>query len=72
VAGLDGAQLLATLVLAGALLPCLVTSLTILRERGWRITARLLRRQVVGALLLTAAVSWSGLAVIRLVTGVLA
>jgi ferrous iron transport protein B len=72
VGGLDGAQLLATLVLAGALLPCLVTSLTILRERGWRTTARLLRRQVVGAVLLAAAVSWFGLVVVRLGTGVLA
>jgi ferrous iron transport protein B len=61
--GLDGAQLLATLVLAGALLPCLVTSLTILRERGWRTTTRLLRRQVVGAVLLAGAVSWLGAAV---------
>lgn len=59
-AALDGAQLLASLVLAGALVPCLVTSLTVARERGWRITARLLRRQAVGALLLAAAVAWLG------------
>jgi ferrous iron transport protein B len=61
---LDGAQLLATLVLAGALLPCLVTSVTILRERGWRTTTRLLRRQLVGAVALAAAVSWLGAAVL--------
>jgi ferrous iron transport protein B len=61
---LDGAQLLAALVLAGALVPCLVTSLTIARERGWRIAARLLRRQAAGALLLAAAVAWLGRAVL--------
>lgn len=60
VAALDGVQLLAALVLAGALVPCLVTALTIARERGRRIAARLLWRQAVGALLLTAAVSWIG------------
>lgn len=63
-AALDGAQLLASLVLAGALVPCLVTSLTIARERGWRIASRLLRRQAAGALLLAAAVAWLGQAVI--------
>jgi ferrous iron transport protein B len=63
-AALDGAQLLASLVLAGALVPCLVTSLTVARERGWRITARLLSRQAVGALLLAAAVAWLGRAVL--------
>lgn len=59
-AALDGAQLLAALVLAGALVPCLVTSLTIARERGSRIAARLLGRQAVGALLLAAAIAWLG------------
>jgi ferrous iron transport protein B len=59
-AALDGAQLLASLVLAGALVPCLVTSLTVARERGWRVTARLLSRQAVGALLLAAGVAWLG------------
>jgi ferrous iron transport protein B len=57
---LDGAQLLAALVLAGALVPCLVTSLTVARERGWRVTGRLLSRQAAGALLLAAAVAWLG------------
>jgi ferrous iron transport protein B len=60
VASLDPAQLLAALVMAGALVPCLVTALTIARERGRRIAGRLLLRQAVGALLLTAAVSWIG------------
>ncbi|MCC5949253.1 MAG: 50S ribosome-binding GTPase [Nitriliruptoraceae bacterium] len=65
VAALDGAQLLAALVLAGALVPCLVTALTIARERGRRIAGRLLWRQALGALVLTGAVSWLGLGILR-------
>jgi ferrous iron transport protein B len=61
---LDDAQLLAALVLAGALLPCLVTAVTIARERSRRVATRLLARQAVGALLLTAAISWAGLLVV--------
>jgi ferrous iron transport protein B len=64
-AGLDGAQLLAALVLASTLLPCLVTAWTIVRERGRRVAAGLLARQALGALALTAAVSWLGLLVVR-------
>jgi len=60
VAVMDTAQLLAALVLAGALVPCLVTATTVARERGTRVAGRLLTRQAVGALLLTAAVSWTG------------
>ena len=65
VAAMDAAQLLAALVLAGALVPCLVTALTIARERGLRLAGRLLTRQAAGALLLTAAVSWIGLLAVR-------
>jgi ferrous iron transport protein B len=65
VATLDDAQLLAALVLAGALLPCLVTALTIARERSRRVAGRLIARQAVGALALTAAISWAGLLVVR-------
>jgi ferrous iron transport protein B len=64
-AGLDGAQLLAALVLASTLLPCLVTAITIARERGQRVAVTLLSRQALGALALTAAVSWLGLLVVR-------
>ena len=64
-AGLDGAQLLAALVLASTLLPCLVTAWTIARERGRRVAVGLLGRQALGALVLTAAVSWLGLLVMR-------
>jgi ferrous iron transport protein B len=62
---LDDAQLLAALVLAGALVPCLVTATTVARERSCRVAASLLARQAVGALLLAAAISWVGLAVVR-------
>jgi ferrous iron transport protein B len=65
VAALDDAQLLAALVLAGALLPCLVTAMTIARERSRRAATRLLVRQAAGALVLTAAISWAGLLVVR-------
>jgi ferrous iron transport protein B len=65
VTGLDSAQLLAALVLASTLLPCLVTTWTIARERGRRVAAGLLTRQALGALALTAAVSWLGLLVVR-------
>jgi Fe2+ transport system protein B len=64
VAALDEAQLLAALLLAGALLPCLVTSLTIARERGRRAAVRLLGRQAIVAILLAGVVSWLGPAVL--------
>lgn len=56
---LDAGQLLAALLLAGALLPCLVTAWTIAREQPLATTARLLGRQAVLALTLAAAVSWT-------------
>jgi ferrous iron transport protein B len=65
VAALDDAQLLAALLLAGALLPCLVTALTVARERGVALAGRLLGRQAVVALVMAAAVSWVGAAVLR-------
>jgi ferrous iron transport protein B len=65
VAQLDGAQLLAALVLAGAVVPCLVTVCTIVRERGRRVALRLVGRQVLGALALTATISWTGLLVVQ-------
>jgi ferrous iron transport protein B len=61
-AALDDAQLLAALVLASAMLPCLVTSLTIVRERGLAVAGRLLTRQAALALTITAAISWAGAA----------
>jgi ferrous iron transport protein B len=61
---LDDAQLLAALLLAGALVPCLVTALTIARERGMAVAGRLLARQALAALVLAAAVSWAGVVVV--------
>jgi Fe2+ transport system protein B len=61
---LDSAQLLAALLLAGTLLPCLVTAATIVRERGGRTATRLIAHQIVLALGLTATVSWFGAAVL--------
>lgn len=58
--GLDGAQLVAALLLAGALVPCLVTALTVWREHGWRTTGRLVGRQAALATALAAAVAWLG------------
>jgi len=65
VAGLDDAQLLAALILAGALVPCLVTAFAIVRERSLDIAARLLGRQAVAALVLAGLVSWVGGALLR-------
>jgi ferrous iron transport protein B len=65
VAALDDLQLLAALVLASALLPCLVTALTVARERGASMAARLLGRQAATVVLLAAAISWLGAAVLR-------
>ncbi len=62
---LDGAQLLAALVLASALVPCLVTALTIARERGLQVAGSLLARQALGTVVLAATISWSGAAVLR-------
>lgn len=57
---LDAAQLLAAVVLAGAVVPCLVTVATIARERGAQVAARLLTRQVVAVVVLAAGISWVG------------
>jgi ferrous iron transport protein B len=69
VAVMDPAQLLAALVLAGALVPCLVTATTIARERGTQVAGRLLARQAAGALLLAGAVSWIGWAIAQAMRG---
>jgi ferrous iron transport protein B len=65
VALLDDAQLLAALVLAGTLVPCLVTASTVARERGAALAGRLLARQAGLALVVAAAISWLGAAVLR-------
>jgi ferrous iron transport protein B len=53
-------QLLTGVYLAGVLLPCLVTALTIAREKSWRFTSRLLAKQAVAAVLFSLALAWGG------------
>jgi Fe2+ transport system protein B len=51
---------LTAVYLAGVLLPCLVTALTIAREQSWRFAAKLLTRQALAASVFAAALAWSG------------
>ncbi len=60
VASLSDTQLLTAVYLSGELLPCLVTVLTILRERSGRFVSFLLLRQAVAAILFTLALAWFG------------
>ena len=59
-AALTSVQLLAAVFLAGTLLPCLVTALTVGRELGWRQVGGMAGRQVVASLVVTASVAWGG------------
>ncbi len=58
--GLDGLQVLTGVYLAGVLVPCLVTALTIARERSPGFAARLLARQGLAAVAFTAVLAWGG------------
>jgi len=53
-------QILTAVYLAGVLLPCLVTALTIARERSWRFAARLAGRQALAASLFALLLAWTG------------
>ncbi len=53
-------QVLTAVYLAGVLLPCLVTALTIAREQSWRFAAKLLTRQALAASAFAATVAWFG------------
>lgn len=57
---LSAPQTLTAVYLAGVLLPCLVTSLTIGRETGWKWTARLLARQGAFAVAFALILAWTG------------
>lgn len=66
-AGSDGlafpmtaAQVLTAVYLAGVLLPCLVTALTIARETSWKWTARMLFRQAAFAIAFSLILAWGG------------
>lgn len=53
-------QVLTSVYIAGVLLPCLVTLLTIAREQGGRFAARLAGRQAAAAVLFTLLLAWGG------------
>ena len=62
VASLSATQLLVATFLAGTVLPCLVTAITIGRELGLRFTARLVVQQAVFAVAVAAGVGWGSAA----------
>lgn len=53
-------QVLTAVYLAGVLLPCLVTSLTIAKETSWKAASRILLRQASFAIVFTALLGWGG------------
>ena len=57
---MTAAQALTAVYLAGVFLPCLVTTLTIGRETGWKAAAKLLARQAAFAILFALVLSWGG------------
>ena len=62
VASLSATQLLVATFLAGTVLPCLVTAITIGRELGLRFTGRLVVQQAAFAVAVAAALSWASAA----------
>ena len=62
VASLSATQLLVSTFLAGTVLPCLVTAITIGRELGLRFTGKLLVQQAAFAVAVAAAVGWTSAA----------
>ncbi len=57
---MTAAQALTAVYLAGVLLPCLVTAMTIGRETGWKPTVKLLARQAAFATLFALILAWGG------------
>jgi len=57
---MTAAQALTAVYLAGVLLPCLVTAITIGRETGWKPTTRLLAQQAAFAILFALVLAWGG------------
>ncbi|NES24798.1 MAG: ferrous iron transporter B, partial [Symploca sp. SIO3E6] len=51
-------QILTAVYLAGVILPCLVTLLTIVREMSWRFALKLLSQQVVAAVSFSLLLAW--------------
>jgi Fe2+ transport system protein B len=62
-AQLSSAQLLAAVYLAGTLLPCAVTALTVARELDVRFAVRTVSRQALFAVTFTLLIAWGGAAV---------
>ena len=60
VAPLRPVQVLTAVYLAGVLLPCLVTALTIAREVSWAFALRLLGKQALAAVVFAALLAWGG------------
>jgi Fe2+ transport system protein B len=57
---MTASQVLTAVYLAGVLLPCLVTALTIARESSWKSTGLILARQAAFALLFSFLLAWGG------------
>ncbi len=57
---LNAVQTLTAVYLAGVLLPCIVTALTIMRETDWKNTSIMLARQAFFAIAFSAILAWSG------------
>ena len=57
---MTAAQALTAVYLAGVLLPCLVTALTIGRETGWKATSKVLLRQAGFAIVFALILAWGG------------
>ncbi|TMP46570.1 GTP-binding protein [Pseudoalteromonas citrea] len=58
VVGMSEVQLLAAVYLAGVMLPCIVSLLTIVREMRWHFAAKMAIRQMTCAFVFTAVLSW--------------
>jgi Fe2+ transport system protein B len=58
---LNPLQVLTGVYLAGVLLPCLVTLLTIIREQSFRFALLLLGRQAIAAIVFSLLLAWGGL-----------
>ncbi|MCU0709348.1 MAG: hypothetical protein MUF23_13745 [Pirellula sp.] len=57
---MTASQVVTAVYLAGVLLPCLVTALTIAKESSWSKTGVMLARQAVFAVLFSAILAWGG------------
>jgi ferrous iron transport protein B len=60
---MTSAQILASVFLAGTLMPCLVTALTVGRELGLRFTGALVARQALMSIAVSLLIAWGGIAV---------